>query len=119
MFLNKVTGLQACNFIEKELQHRCFRVKFTKFSRTSFFTEQVRWRLLKTIKMAIQNFLRKVRFYVVFYKIIDYNGTRQKINEKYITKKIIKKESRKYSTSTYLTALSNRTVKKESGEGGP
>ena len=69
--------------------------------------------------MAIQNFLREVRFYVVFYKIIDYNGTRQKINEKYITKKIIKKESRKYSTSTYLTALSNRTVKKESGEGGP
>ena len=28
------------------------------------------------------------------------------------------KETRKYSTSTYLTALSNRTVKKESGGGG-
>ena len=33
-------------------------------------------------------------------------------------KKITKKETRKYSTSTYLTALSNRTVKKESGGGG-
>ena len=28
------------------------------------------------------------------------------------------KETRKYSTRTYLTALSNRTVKKESGGGG-
>ena len=28
------------------------------------------------------------------------------------------KETRKYSTSTYLTALSNRTMKKESGGGG-
>ena len=33
-------------------------------------------------------------------------------------KKITKKETRKYSTSTYLSALSNRTVKKESGGGG-
>ena len=23
--LNKVTGFQACNFIKKRLQHRCFR----------------------------------------------------------------------------------------------
>ena len=28
------------------------------------------------------------------------------------------KETRKHSTSTYLTALLNRTVKKESGGGG-
>ena len=28
------------------------------------------------------------------------------------------KETRKYSTSTYLTALSNTTMKKESGVGG-
>ena len=33
-------------------------------------------------------------------------------------KEITKKETRKYSTSTYLTALSNRTVKKELGGGG-
>ena len=53
-----------------------------------------------------------------FCNIIDYNWTRHKINGKYITKTITKKESRKYSTSTYLTALSNRAVKKESGGGG-
>ena len=33
-------------------------------------------------------------------------------------KEITKKETRKYSISTYLTAVSNRTVKKESGGGG-
>ena len=39
-------------------------------------------------------------------------------DKKYITKILTKKETRKYSTSTYLTALSNRTVKKELGGGG-
>ena len=31
---NEITGLQACNFIKKRLQHRCFPMKFAKFSRT-------------------------------------------------------------------------------------
>ena len=33
---NKVADLKAWNFIEKRLQHRCFPVKFAKFSRTHF-----------------------------------------------------------------------------------
>ena len=33
---NKVAGFQACNFIKKRLQHRCFSVKFAKFSSASF-----------------------------------------------------------------------------------
>ena len=36
---NKVSGLKACNFIHKILQHRCFPVKFGKFLRTPLFTE--------------------------------------------------------------------------------
>ena len=28
---------QACNFLKKRLQHRCFPVKFTKFLGTPFF----------------------------------------------------------------------------------
>ena len=36
---------QACNFIKKRLWHRCFPVNFTKFLRTTFFTEHL-WRLL-------------------------------------------------------------------------
>ena len=32
---NKVAGLQACNFIKKRLQHRCFPVHIVKFLRTS------------------------------------------------------------------------------------
>ena len=33
----KVTGLNACNFIERRLPHRCFPVKFPRILRTSFF----------------------------------------------------------------------------------
>ena len=36
---NKVTSLQASNFVKKRLQHRCFAVKFAKFLRTPFFAE--------------------------------------------------------------------------------
>ena len=34
---NKVTGLKACNIVEKKLQYRFFSVKFAKFLRTIFF----------------------------------------------------------------------------------
>ena len=30
---------QACNFVKKRLQHRCFATKFTKSLRTPFLTE--------------------------------------------------------------------------------
>ena len=33
--LNKVAGLQGCNFIKKRLQHRCFPVNIVKFLRTA------------------------------------------------------------------------------------
>ena len=36
ILFNKVAGLQACNFIKKRLQHRCFSVKFAKSLRASF-----------------------------------------------------------------------------------
>ena len=42
---NKVTGLKACNFTKKRLQHRSFHVKFEKYLRTSandFFWHQNR-----------------------------------------------------------------------------
>ena len=53
--------------------------------------------------------------HIFFYNIIDYNWTRQKINNK--LQRDTKIETRKYNTSTYLATLSNRTVKKESGGG--
>ena len=38
---NKVTGLQACNFVKKRFQYRCYYLKFAKFSRILFFTEHL------------------------------------------------------------------------------
>ena len=46
---NKVTGSQACNFIKKRLQHRCFPDKFSKFLRTP------RWLLLKQLPQKISS----------------------------------------------------------------
>ena len=45
---NKVTDLKACNFFKKRLWHRCFPVKFAKFSGTPF-TEHLWWLLLKRV----------------------------------------------------------------------
>ena len=43
---NKVAGLEACNFIKKRIQQRCFPVKFAKLFKTPFFTEHLQWLLL-------------------------------------------------------------------------
>ena len=43
---NKVPRLQACNFLKKRRQHRCFLVSIVKFLRAPFFTEQLWWLLL-------------------------------------------------------------------------
>ena len=34
LFLIKLQSLQACNFLKKRLQHRCFRMSITRFLRT-------------------------------------------------------------------------------------
>ena len=44
---NKVVDLQAGNFIEKRLQHRCFPVNVVKIFKTAFFKEYFGWLLLK------------------------------------------------------------------------
>ena len=43
----KVAGPQACNVIEKRVQHKGFPVKFAKFLRAPFFTEGLWWLLLR------------------------------------------------------------------------
>ena len=50
LFLIKLQAFQACNFIKKRLQHRCFPMKFAKFIRTPFLKEHLRWLLLKLPK---------------------------------------------------------------------
>ena len=50
---NKVEGLQACNFIKKKLQHRCFPEKFTQFLKTLLFAEHLRWLLLYDITVFL------------------------------------------------------------------
>ena len=40
----------AYNFIKKRLQHSCFPVNISKFLRTTFFIELLRWLPLSTVK---------------------------------------------------------------------
>ena len=65
VFLNKVTGLQTCNFIKKRLQHKCFRVKFPKFLITSFLQKTSGSCFWELVYITTQNFLREVWFYGV------------------------------------------------------
>ena len=53
--------LQACNFIKKRLQHRCFSVKIAKFLRTSF-KEHLWWLLLPYSSMY------KYRYRATFFR---------------------------------------------------
>ena len=56
-------NLQACSFIKKRLQHRCFRVKFSKCLRTSFLQNISGGCFWELAYILTQHFLREVRFY--------------------------------------------------------
>ena len=82
---NKVKGLQACNFIKKRLQHRCFSVNIAKFLRAS---------ILKNIatSLTIVN-LRQVthKFEPVQYQGLGYVQTKLwSSDSKFITASVIK-----------------------------
>ena len=53
LFFNKVAGLRSATLLKKRLWHRCFPVNFAKFLGTPFFTEHLRWLLLRFSEMQI------------------------------------------------------------------
>ena len=68
-FLIKLKA-SADNFIKKRLWHRCFPVNFTKFLRTLFLTEHLRWLLL--VKCCIVSDIQLQKQQRVFPKEIFY-----------------------------------------------
>ena len=60
---NKIAGLEACNFIKKTLQHRCFPVKLAKFLRTPFF-----YRTPQVATSVLYESMEKVVKKTVFFK---------------------------------------------------
>ena len=52
---NKISGLNAYNFITKRLQHRCFPVNIAKFLRTTIFKEHLQWLLLEPCQTSIMD----------------------------------------------------------------
>ena len=61
--LEKVAGLQTCNFIKKRLENRCFSVKFDKLFRTAFSTERFRWLLLDFLSVFSSNLIDPVKIF--------------------------------------------------------
>ena len=47
LYFNKVAGLRSTNLLKKRPWRKCFALNFTKFLRTPFLTEHLRWLLLK------------------------------------------------------------------------
>ena len=53
-------GLRRATFLKKRLCHRCFPVNFSKFLKTHFFIELLRWLLLSILKpLDLQRYLCK------------------------------------------------------------
>ena len=48
LLFNKVAGLRTVTLLKKRFWCRCFPVNFSKFLKTPFITEHLRWLLLKT-----------------------------------------------------------------------
>ena len=70
-FTGKQLCLQACNFVKKTLQRRCFPANIVKFLRTAFFIEHLRWLLLevlypKAVTKHFANFTRTYRHRSLF-----------------------------------------------------
>ena len=55
---NKVTGLQACNFTRKRLQHRCFPMNIANFKNTYFEKQRL---LLIVVIHCIENWMKLFR----------------------------------------------------------
>ena len=48
LLFNKVAGLKTVTLLKKKFWYKCFPVNFSKFLKTPFITEHLRWLLLKT-----------------------------------------------------------------------
>ena len=48
LLCNNVAGLRSVTLLKKRFWYRCFPVSFSKFLKTPFITEQLRWLLLET-----------------------------------------------------------------------
>ena len=54
-FFSKVTGQRPATLLKKRLWHRSFPVTFAKFLRAPFFTEHLRWLLLKRLSKNLNH----------------------------------------------------------------
>ena len=67
LFFNKVAGPRPATLLKKRLWHRCFPVNFTKFLRSSFFTEHL-WMTASDMTINKTKNLRAAGQLIISYK---------------------------------------------------
>ena len=67
---NNATDLEACNLIEKRLQHRCFRVNIAKLKKNSF-KEHLRWLISYSCNLLRNDFDKNKLFSPLFCGIFN------------------------------------------------
>ena len=103
--------LQACTFIKKRLQPRCFSVKLAKFLRTPFFKGHLRWLLLPMLLfMDISSFTSPLPLFHYLLTVIllsSFEETLPSLYHYYIINTIAESFSRIAAIATiYCTAIS-------------
>ena len=71
--LNKVADPQACSFIKKRLQHRCFPMKFTKFLRTPFLKKICERLLLNEVTKSLTKSFKHTCEGIFFSKVVAHS----------------------------------------------
>ena len=89
LFFNKVVGLRPANFIEKETLAQVFSCGICEISKSTFFTEHLRWLLqflLERKKSILNSSVRKYMFYQHETSSLKTPLTPKKKQQQYISK---------------------------------
>ena len=76
LFFHKVGGLSPPTLLKNRLWHRCFPVNLSKFLRTPFFIEHLRWLLLQCSPF-LQSYLKFWTTWCRVLKLLIFNCRKQ------------------------------------------
>ena len=105
---NELAGLQACKFIKKKLQHRCFPVNIAKFLRAAFAIEFHQWLFLEAMFQTFKTQRELAAYSLQTYKITggtQWVFTNFLLRSNFITKHLRTIASEKWLLSRFTKCL--------------
>ena len=82
---------EACNFIKKWFQQRCFTVKLAKFLKTLFFAKHFRWLPLNQIQLPFSKLSFKIFFLKTKLLFIDSTAKNPVISPNFLVRKFVER----------------------------